>query len=677
MNAPTSPLGAEHARSCLEWLLELSWELTTEVHYVTPSEYAEEHRKLPATAPIPGAYSYAHVPYLREIIDNFDPRSQVRTVSWCKGAQIAATVGGAENLILYAIGRLRSTPVLYLTATDEMAKERMESSFLPMIDESGMADLIRSHDRKNGHKSGRTKDKLEWEGGGLLYLRGARSAAKLSSISVGLVLCDEVDRYPQATADGDPLDLARARASAYNGGKLFAFSTPAMKGTSRIWPLYEQGDKRKYFVPCRNPECGLLQHLEWNKKDEKGQPYGIVYELDASGDLVPGSVRYRCRGCGHLHTETDKPYLLGEGRWEPTATPRDPTHRSYHLSGLYSPFFSWENIVREWLQVWDVKANKVRSREGLQVFYNNRLGMPFEEATHRLTPQVVSGLCLPEYDSGVVPNSYATEQGAPIEVLTAAVDVGGSKLWCATYGHTARGQMYLIDYRTWESDTPQGTHNVNDPVWVQLRAFLEGSTFSSRDGRQYMIQLALIDSGDGSNSDTVYEFCGRPSEVPTFPLKGRSTTGDYSQIKEFSTFETRFGVQGYLLNVSRYKDRLSAHMGTRWDRHDVMPEGYLALPGNLPSEAIKELSTEYKRKDKRGVPMWYRPHGAPNELWDLSVYNMAALEILAFLYWAPRPEERWPLIEDVVPGYASTPGRVDWGIWWQTCARGLFWKVAT
>ena len=57
-------------------------------------------------------------------------------------------------------------------------------------------------------------------------------------------------------------------------------------------------------------------------------------------------------------------------------------------------------------------------------------------------------------------------------------------------------------------------------------------------------------------------------------------------------------------------------------------------PYNATDKQLKELTVESRRKktDDRGVVSyyWYRPGNAPNELWDLSVYAYAAVEILAY-----------------------------------------------
>ncbi|HET6494978.1 MAG TPA: phage terminase large subunit family protein, partial [Thermoleophilia bacterium] len=71
--------------------------LTTELVVVTPSEWAETQRYLPAQlTPMPGPYRFDVTPYLREIVDCIGIESPVREVSLMKGVQMAATVGILE-----------------------------------------------------------------------------------------------------------------------------------------------------------------------------------------------------------------------------------------------------------------------------------------------------------------------------------------------------------------------------------------------------------------------------------------------------------------------------------------------------------------------------------------------------------------------------------------------------
>jgi Bacteriophage tail assembly protein len=71
--------------------------------------------------------------------------------------------------------------------------------------------------------------------GGYLALAGANSAASLAGRPVRVVLLDEVDRYPtSAGTEGNPIQLALARTSAWWNRKAVIVSSPGISGISHI-----------------------------------------------------------------------------------------------------------------------------------------------------------------------------------------------------------------------------------------------------------------------------------------------------------------------------------------------------------------------------------------------------------------------------------------------------------
>jgi phage terminase large subunit GpA-like protein len=72
--------------------------------YELPSEFAERVRYLSSELTnFPGKFSYDRFPYLRDIVDCFSPLSPIHEVVFMKGAQIGATVGVLETVLLYNI----------------------------------------------------------------------------------------------------------------------------------------------------------------------------------------------------------------------------------------------------------------------------------------------------------------------------------------------------------------------------------------------------------------------------------------------------------------------------------------------------------------------------------------------------------------------------------------------
>jgi terminase, large subunit len=349
---------------------------------------------------------------------------------------------------------------------------------------------------------------------------------------------------------------------------------------------------------------------------------------------LPDSVRYVCERCGHAHINDDKVKLLSPehgAEWRPTATPVSPEIRSYHLSALYSPvgMQTWTACVQKWLEAWDVEHERPRDMGALQVFYNNVLGEPFELRGERILHQAVSAHRR-DYRFGEIPNRFCERFcGSPVLLLTCAVDVHKENLAVGVMGWCRDRRAVLIDYWRFTGDTEQ----LDDPdTWGRLRKLIEEHAYVADDGKRYKLKLTLIDSG--YRSDDVYRFAAEYAGG-VYPVKGREAPPRHASFKEFSDFTTPMGTVGYGITVDIYKDRWSASLRRGWDGQELQPAPYFNVPDDTTDKQLKELTVEIKReridaRTKQRIGWeWHRPSGAPNELWDLLIYNNAALDMLA------------------------------------------------
>lgn len=583
---------------------------------------------------LPGPFRFDVCPYMREIVDCLSVDSPIREVSVMKGAQVTATTAVLENTVGYCIDAVKTAPCMLVTADAELAQIRMESYITPMLHLSGLMHLIKSADEGNARKRGKTDKKLEWLGGGFLIPFGAQNANKLRSISIQFLFRDEIDGWPETVGkDGDPIKLSAARTAAYESSrKILDLSTPLIKGISKIEGRFREGDQRRYHVCCLR--CGFPQVLRWRTHNAvTGEDAGVVWDTDAHGRVVPDSVRYRCENCGREHINDEKHALLrleNGAEWRAAAVPTSPHHRSYHLSALYSPvgMQSWEACARAWTEAWDDERGRPRDMGKLQVFYNNILGEPFELRGEKLKFEQVSSTRRTAYCYGQVPNKWAIEHcGSPVLLVTAAADVHKNELPVAVIGWCRDGRGILLDYWRFEGDTEQ----LDDPgTWGQLRKLLERHEYVADDGKRYHVALTLVDSG--YRTDTVYRFCGEYASS-CFPAKGREGVPKGAAIKHFAVYSTPQGTHAFHLSVDLYKDTWSAALRRAWDGTGLMPAPHLSAPMDAKDEELRELTVEVKReKLEKGTGRrvgfeWHRPSGAANELWDLLIYNHAALDI--------------------------------------------------
>lgn len=623
-------------RECDEWLSGQIERLTDEKNIIQVSEWAEEKRYMPASVtPKAGFFRFEVTPYLKEIADCLSVNNPVQEVAIMKGVQLGFSQGIIENSIGYEIEHIKKFPCMFVTADAELAKTILETRIQKMVRASDLEHLIQSSDEKNVRKQGSTSKRMEWQGGGFLLPFGANNAAKLRSFSIARLYLDEVDGFPlKLKAEGSPIDLVVKRTAAFEDvRKIVYISTPLIKQTSQIEKLFQQGDQRRFFVPC--PHCGEFQVLKFRGVGENGEFYGIAFDTDDDGALKYDSVRYICQHCsGEIH-EHQKHVLLNGGEWRATAKSKKKNFRSYHISTLYSPegFQSWATCVEDYLAAWDIENNRVKNIESLRTFYNLVLGETFEEIGDNLKLEQVVLHRRHEYNSGEVPNHIAVEEtGGLIQLLTCAVDVQKTWLAVQVIGWCKGRRFYSIENLKLEGDCSD--LNSEDSPWQKLRELIETKVYLDRAGRQYRPVITLVDAGYSPAPDLVYQFCSEYAGG-VFPIMGRDFAVKSANFKEFSTYLSKTNVHGFNITTTIYKDRLSRALKREWlNDGEVQPVDHPNYPQDYNDKFFKELTVETKkekinsRTGQREGFVWYRPSGADNEAWDTNIYNMAAVDIV-------------------------------------------------
>lgn len=628
MNQPLDKIG-------IDWICESVGNMTDHIDHISPSVYNEQVRYLPGSVSSkPGYIRYDRTPWLREILDCFDVNSPVRQLNFKKGVQIGWSTL-LESCTMYAMGHIKTMPIMYMTADKELADARIENNFIPMLNESGMADIVRSSDEGNSRKTGKTKHHIQFEGGGYLVPFGAQNAKKMRQYSICFMLKDELDGWPDLIGkDGDPDALSDDRCKGYEEQmKIFRGSTPLIKGSSKIQFRYEQGDQRIPIIHCK--KCNFPQMIRWNDPKDIG---GMKWDMDERM-IIKESVRWCCIECGEPHFEYDKTNLFDPSHgahWKPTAKPTSPDIRSYHLPSMYASIGmgSWYSCVESYVSGWDMASNKVSDIGKYQKFYNNILGEPFEVIGAKIKFTQVSAHRRSAYKFGQIPNTYAAQySGSKILFMTCTVDVHKRNLAVIVMGWTKDAKSYVIDYWRFEDEREEPEcGSLDSPVWNRLQELIDEAIYTADDGSKYRLAVTLIDSGYAN--DTVCQFCSQ-WEAGVYPILGRERTAKNQKISEFAEFKTQAGTVGYRILVDHYKDRIAPVLRREWVEDEGDQRFYhFNAPIDIKDKQLKELTVETRRekKDDRGNTSyyWHRPGNAPNELWDLLVYGHAAVEIIAY-----------------------------------------------
>ncbi len=582
------------------------------------SEYAQNNRILPPSTPFPGPWKNRRTPYNIEIMDNMGPFSPIQETRVMKAAQLGLTAT-AENVIAYWMDE-SPAEILYVSATESLLIKWATKRLEPLIDSCGYRYKI--YAQTENKASRRTGDKIfskEYVGGNL-DMASSQSASSLRSDSKRILIIDEMDGAPPLlrTGEGNWAKVAMARTNAWGARKkILKFSTPTTFDASLINVEYEEGDQRKYLIPC--PHCGKYQELRFG--NEKTQ-YGIKADTEA-GELK--KAYYLCEHCHDAIFNHHKTQMLIKGQWEPSAVSASKTLRSYQISALYSPvgMYSWTELYLEY-------QNAQNDPDGMRSFVNLYLGLPFKESGSR--PDIKKVIELRGgYRAGTVPNG--------VLYLTAGIDVQqGSKkdpnnpprLEMEVLGIGAGYRTYSILYRRFEGD-------VDDPcsgAWLELNEWAkqDGLVFKRKDGFALPVAMLFIDSGDGNLTDVVYRFAEQWQN--TYPSKG------FSALKKRKTEKSDIDSAGPL-NFKRYRPvkvsgtlllyeistnyyKTHVYNNLKIERQGIDPQrpGFCDFPVDYGEKYFKMLTAEEKRRDGS----FYCPSGRRNESLDCRVMALCAAD---------------------------------------------------
>ena len=538
------------------------------------SDWADQYRRLSSEASSEaGQWSTNRAEYQRGIMDAIsdDKIEQVVVMS-------SAQIGKTEmilNLIGFHIDR-EPCPILVVQPTQDMAATFSRDRVAPMLRDT--ACLSKKIKDPRSRDSGNTLYSKQFDGGHVTFI-GSNSAAGLASRPIRLVLFDEVDRY-QVTSEGDAIELAKKRATTFWNKKFVAVSTPTNKGSSRIEAMFENSDKREYYVPCG--DCGEYQTLRWSS---------VQWEQDA-----PETAFYVCEHCGSVWDDAARFRAIRKGEWRATA-PFVGT-AGFRLSALYSPWVSLETGVRDFLQ-----AKKLP--ETLRVFVNTFLGETWEEAGDRVSELEIS--THREDYGGKVPDD--------VVILTAGCDVQDDRLEIEVMGSCRDSETYSIEFHTIYGDPSSAN------VWSELDAYIRQS-WESHDGRKLFIKSTAIDSG-GHHTQAVYKFCKPRLSQRVFAIKG--VGGEGKPMVGRPSTNNNLKCKLFPIGVDTIKEMVYSHLKIK-----EQGAGYCHFPNTYPDEYFLQLTAEkVVKKFHKGFHRreWVKVR-ARNEALDCRVYAIAALSII-------------------------------------------------
>jgi phage terminase large subunit GpA-like protein len=557
---------------------------------------------LPKSSAEAGPWRSSRVPYTRAICKAAaDPRIK-------RVVMVMASQSSKTECMLNILGhRLDDdpAPVIMVLPTQRLATSMSQSRLMPMI--ASTAGLREKLDRRK--TSNKTTEK--YIAGQRLGLAWAGSATELSSHPAALILIDELDRMDaDVSGEGDPVSLAEARITTFPDGKLIIASTPTLEGASRIWSLYESGTMEVWTWPC--PDClnFFAPSFELLKWPEKSSPAHAKREA-----------RLMCPHCGSLLEDRHRNSMNAAGKFELQGDPESDT-ASYLVSGLASPWRSWGEAAKQW-----VEAARSREPERMQATMNTVFGELWRIQGDAPEAESVKALR----------GGYRCDElPAAVVRITAGVDVQKNRLVYVVRGWGAGSTSWLLRHGEIYGDTDQQS------VWADLAGLME-MAWGERELRIYGM---LVDSG--YRPDVVYDFALRfPKRV--FPSKGHQTLAkpvspSKVELDARRNPMKRGGIELMHVNTHHFKDFVHTRIRT-----PLGERGAFYLPIDATDDYCEQLVSESKVVKANGKVLWVR-NGA-NHYFDAEVLAAAAA-YMANVHHIPAPR---PADADAPQAPATSP----------------------
>lgn len=668
---------------------------SSQIQMLTPVQWAETYRILTSdiAGDKAGKMSYDYTPYLRHVANFVMPSRKAKYLFIEKGSQLGFSIGGIFTQMGWVMSESPGN-MLFITENDDKIKEQMQNQIGQMIDCSGLADKVGSHNIREREAKGRrntsTGDTLKGIkfNGGNFYTFSGQKIGGLSSWSIKYGFYDEVERWKgNYKKAGSFLGLVEPRHKFYEKTKKLTFlTTPEILQTSNIHPLYLSGDQQSYTIPCKH--CGENIELRFTTKASNGDRAGMIYQRDKNGRYIKGTAEYMCQECGGTFKEKHKFNMYEEENtayrknkngqhseticyWRANAIPESEEYESMRISSLYSPlgFDAFEVMCKMWCEIHPPNGNPNIPK--LQAFVNQYLGEPYKQRDKELNSKNLSNNCR-WYDQKVVPNKTSKEDGnGDIVLLTCAVDLNGImgenikeddvRLDYEVVGWSQRGDEYVTSYsidhgsfgtfkrskqrdkdekKGLNEDREKWTYRYGYPnsVWKKFEDEVLNREWIKEDGTRMKIGLCGIDTGNY----TTYANGFVSKHKVCIALKGDSK--EKTTFGDKSTFKIGSKPGLYIVAGDRLKDKLAEQMALTWNPGDgvLQEEGFMNFPKRSQDKYnyqvyFVEYEGEVKRvyKDLQGNPINYhwekKSSDARQHFLDCRIYNDVVKDIAIYL----------------------------------------------
>lgn len=324
-----------------------------------PWQWAEQHVESISYSPIAGKFRSDNSPQIRKPMEAIvDPK--VRTVQIIAAIQSGKT-SAVELSLSYIVANLPG-PTLFLTETDETAKDYSESRLQKLFEEVAP---VRQKFPANRHK--RRNSTVHFKHGMSLWCLGAHNKNNLQRRSIRWLFGDETWMWPQGH-----MAEAEARVTAFGWlGKCVFVSQGGEEGddTDKKFQTTDMAEWTFLCPTCQTRQPFLWENIEWDKaaKGDEGWDYGRVR---ATTTMKCGNL-----ACNHIFEDSDRTrrQLQRTGDFVPQNLKASLENKGFHWNSLAT--MSWGALAELYLRAKD--AARAGDINPLKQFYQKRLALPW------------------------------------------------------------------------------------------------------------------------------------------------------------------------------------------------------------------------------------------------------------------------------------------------------------
>ena len=593
------------------------------------TRWCEENIIFDERSPMPGRFRIDRFPFLREIHEVLSPEHLAREVTILGSAQWGKTVS-IINPVLGAWHEYGPVDSLVVHPTHSAATEWIDNKWLPMR-RSAPSLLAVFGDGRGGDQRDAKFNQETIARNGSLKITSAGSPDDLAGTTRRLVVMDDVAKFDMHVK-GDPEALALSRASGFEDAKILRVSTPQIKGTCRVSNAFQRSDQRHFHVPC--PHCDHFAPLEWENFKRNIDPQNLA------------AAHFTCDACGAQIEHRHKREMVLRGKWVAHNPAGD--HPGFFLWRAYVPQRDWRSIAVNYAQLmgWSTLSAQEGGDEGQesaveaeteQTFFNDVLGLPYEQATNapkweKIRDRVES----PEEGEQRRGRGIVPARGV---ILSAGVDLQADRIEVHVVAFGPNFRRWVVDYLVipFQISDEEGTR--------ALDALLK-STWRTEKGLRLPLDILVIDSG--AYTDAAWSYAKRHPWSRVILIKGAK--GDTGPIMSAMKFEHRADgrakrrqKRAFMLNVSQMKGEFYHAL----EEQDPLKRGFVDFPLGLGDEYYRQITSEVRviRRSSSGVPIskWV-PVDASRRNEGLDTMNYAEAGARR-KQWATLSAEDWALLD--------------------------------